>query len=858
MFEGYRYVDESGNGVRRFTNPQAVKTVYEHLSTEDLPDSRRRARIRGLYDGNLPYDPKKLENSAQKNLANINSLGLKGIIDNRASVILRLQSDTANLIELRPIARELAGPDAEVIGRVVAEEVSAMLRKNKRFIPALARMNKEADLYGLGPITWPTSADYCPVALDRAQVRFIGNGPVCSTDHELFMFESTLTADYLRFLLDNEEIAEAEGWNVAQVKSWLVRAYGEKQEESRDQPGVEGSTSMLEAQLSYVRRNVLGEDSQFKPFYVIHAFVKEIAWPRGITHIITPAAETTEKFMYEKRNAYRTMDECFMWYPYSVTDRYAREVRGLASFLYPIERVNNRLTCNIIDSAFLATSMVLTQNSGAAAAQDITISEQGRYTVLPAGLVPAQSQVKPDLQSLLTVKQALDQMGVASVGGAGLGPVATTGPSVFSQVKGQQTKTELELAQRLRSNRDHAEFSQREDVLNSIFSETFRRILRLAFLDPIQRVDFPEVDEFLSRCAMRGVTLEMLMTVPKLFTIVACRDLALGAEGKVAALDNYIQLYGGTIDEAGRRFIARESARLQFGQRDADRIISESSQNMTPGDQESKAADENNLMKLGFPATCGQDQLHWSHIPVHSQLLQEIVQMVAAPDDNTPDLNEFNGDPNQSMHIAEQTIQNLKEDPRKVLGMLEMCSSHVQEHLAIGGQQIGMKAQASLVQKMLRDLRPTVKALNLAIATQERVEQAQREQAERDRQKEIEVAAMEKAKVAEIEADRKAETERYRADREHEVAMYKADLEAQRGSVQSARDDRMAEAANARADAAARLKAENERRLTEARVNAANAVGRFNSTNVVTGNKPVRPSDIAGTGTDNQLSFESV
>lgn len=859
MFDGYNYIEKNGEGAkRRFSSPQAVRAVYEHLSTEDLPDSRRRVKILGLYNGNLPYDPKKLEASAQKNLANINTLGLKGLIDNRAGVILRLESDTANLIELRPIARELAGPDAEKIGRVAAEEFSTMLRENGKFIPALARMNKEADLYGLGPITWPSSLDYCPVALDRAQIRFVGNGPVNSSGHEMFMFESTLTAEYLRFLLDNPEIAEAEGWNIRAVKRWLLTAYGKEQQESRDQPGTEGSTTPAEAQLSYIRRNVLGEDEQFKPFHVIHVFVKEIAWPRGITHIMVPAAETTEEFLFEKPNAYRNLDECFLWFPYSINERYAKEVRGLASYLYAIERTNNRLTCQIIDATFLAASLVLTQAAGTAQAQDLTITEQGRYTFLPAGFQPAQAQVKPDLEALLSVKGALDQMGIASASGMDKGSLGTTGPKLFESGKAP-SKAELELQQMLRSRQNEAEYAQRQDVMNKICRQSFIRALRLAVLDPVERVDYPEIDDWIHRCEMRGVTLEMLTSIPQLFTIVACRDLALGADGKIAALDAFVQLYGGTLDESGRRFIARESARLQFGQRDADQIIPEVSRDQAPSDQASFATMENNQMKMGFQVVVGQDQLHWSHIPIHAQLLQEIVEKVAAPNDNTPNLNDFNGDPEQSMSIGEQTLDNIKEDPRKVLGILTMCSKHVQEHLAIGGAQIGMEQQAKQVQKMLRDLRPTTKALNLAVATQERVEQAKREEQEREMQALKDAADQTELEKAKYEIDKKAEIDRYRIDKEDEVARLRLDHEGRRGQVQDQIAADRAARDEARRDTEAQAKIDANKKLSDAKTNAALAVGRFNAVNTITGMKSVSPEQIANPSeTEQGLDFSSL
>ena len=342
--------------------------------------------------------------------------------------------------------------------------------------------------------------------------------------------------------------------------------------------------------------------------------------------------------------------------------------------------------------------------------------------------------------------------------------------------------------------------------------------------------------------------MEHLLSIPQFYTIGASRELALGADGMAAELDAFNQLYGGIVDEAGRREIARKRAILRFGQKEADRIIPESNRDKMPSDQASKAVDENNLMKLGFKPMMGQDQWHWSHIPVHAQLLQEIVEMVQASEDNTPELNEWNGDPQQSMQIAERTLQNLQEDPKKILGILVTCSQHVQEHLSVGGSQVNMHDQAKQVEKMLRDLRPTIKALNLAVATQERVEQAQREQAERDQQAAIDQAAEEKAQVARIEADKKAETDRYRIDRESEVARYRAEVEAGREGRRMDMEESRMRGEEARRDAQAEAQIVREEKIAGAKANAANAVARMNAVQDATGFRAVRPDQVAEMG----------
>lgn len=833
---GYNIATPTAKPARsRFTDPVALRNVYDRLTDDDAPEAARRAKLYRLYDGFLPHDPKVLESCGLKNIANVNFLGLKGTIDNRADAILKLSSDTTNLIELRPLAREVAGPDAVRIAQVVAEEFSTIAREEGRMIPAISMMNKEADLYGIGPITWTSSEDYNPVALARGQIRFIGDGPVISKDHELIMFETTLQASYLFYLLDHEESAMAEGWDIAAIKEWIVRVFANN-EETAANPGVEGSTSAIEAALSLIRQNRFEEEHQFDRLKVIHAFVKEMEIPRGITHLIMPATEQ-KRFMFRKQNAYETMDECFLWFPYSCNVKYAKEVRGLASFLYPIEQLNNRFTCQMVDVGFRAASFILSQKT-AGSQQQLTINEQGPYTFIPQEFVPAQSQVAPNFQQLAQLKQLLDGIGVNSVTGSDKGPLASTGFKL-QQGSDRQTKAEVELQNRLRSHKEEALFIQRMSTLDKVFRESFRRFIKLA-LDPdaTKLIDYPEIRRFIDRCARRNVTMEHLALVPSMFTVATCRDLILGSEGKVGVLADVLSTFGGNLDEPGRRAATRDIIQLRLGTTAADKYAPEQNRDQLPSDSASIANGENNDMRAGQKALAGYDQNHWAHIPVHAQLLQEIVEQVAAPEDN--------GAAGADESIGEQTLQNTGNDPRGMLQMLVMCSQHIQEHLQYGGTQLGMEGQVKQVQKMIRDLRPTIKALNLAVATQERVEQAQREQAERDRQAELDKLAEEKAQVARIEADKKAETDRYKIDREHEVAMHKLDLEREVAGAQTARDDQTTAANIARADAESEARVTRDQKLNDAKVNAANAVNRMNLMNEGTGYPATSPAEVSG------------
>lgn len=841
-FEGYNIVEKNGAPARsRFTDPQALRAVYDKLTEDDFLEAERRAKIRRMYDGNLPYDPKRLESCGLKNIANVNFLGLKGVIDNRSGAVLRLASDTTDLVELRPLSRELAGPDAEKIGGIVAKEFSRTIREGGLVIPALSMMNREADLYGLGPVAWASADDYRPIALERAQVRFVPDGPVNSSQHELIMFETQLPASYMFYLLDHQDEAAAAGWDVPAVKRWVVDAFRNGME-SRATPGMEGGTSWIESALSLIRQNRFEEEHQFDRLNVIHAFVKEMGFPRGITHIISPASEQKD-FLFRRVNAYMSMDECFMWFPFSCTERYARAVRGLASFLFPVEALNNRFTCQLVDVSFRAATFVLAQKS-AGAQPNLTVNEVGPYTVIPAEFAPAQSQVAPNIQQLAQTKQLLDAVGVNSVTGGAYGPLGTT--SIKTE-KGpdRQTKAEVELQQRLRAQKEIELFVQRITVFDKVFRETFNRFIRLAVSqDPTKLADYPEIVTFIERCARQGVTLDMLAALPQTFTVVTCRDLILGSEGVVTALTEVLGQFGGNLDEAGRKAATRAIVALRLGDRQADRVIPELSRDQAPSDQSSFAMLENSVMKMGGTVAMGQDQWHWAHIPVHAQILQEIVQQIEAPEDNNPESDSFGS---QDQSIAEKTLERAP-DPKSVLQLLVKASQHVQEHVQVGGQQIGMQDQAKQVMKMIHDLRPTIKALNLAVATQERVEQAQREQQEREMQDLRDRAEGNDFAKEKYKADLSARVAQYKADLEHDIALRRLGQEGEQAAARGAAADRASEADIARRDAEAGARMQREEKLADAKVNAANAVARMNAVQEGSGFGRTTPEDIMNEG----------
>ena len=198
------------------------------------------------------------------------------------------------------------------------------------------------------------------------------------------------------------------------------------------------------------------------------------------------------------------------------------------------------------------------------------------------------------------------------------------------------------------------------------------------------------------------------------------------------------------------------------------------------------------------------------------------------------------------------------EDPRGLLQTLVACSQHIQEHLAIGGMQIGMQGQTKQVQKMLRDLRPTVKSLNLAVATQERVEQAEREKREREMEELQRRADENDFRKEAYKADKKAEIDKYKADLQHEVDMHKLGLESETRGRQAEIEDRKAAGDEERRNRETDAKISANDRMVQAKASAASAVQRMNAVQQATGFSQTSPADIAGEEEPDAGSFMSL
>ena len=163
-----------------------------------------------------------------------------------------------------------------------------------------------------------------------------------------------------------------------------------------------------------------------------------------------------------------------------------------------------------------------------------------------------------------------------------------------------------------------------------------------------------------------------------------------------------------------------------------------------PSDAASFAQMENNDMMELANVLVASDQLHWSHIRVHGELLQQIMQQVQ---------------------------QNQIEDPQRTLDTLQLIAEHIREHLGFGRLQTGMEPRAKQIEQGLRSLHPYIKMLTMQAAAIQKQQDAQerQQQIEMDRLREQAEGKDAETKIHEI--DTKAALKLREQDLDHEVKM---------------------------------------------------------------------------------------
>lgn len=648
-------VTEGGAPVKeRITSIAAARAVHDQLK-EDDQELYRRARLKGLIDGNPPYNSSRLKELGMGHKTNINFLEARAILDQKASARFELFFEVPTLIDVQLSPLLPPNPQASAWGKIIAEEFTRLLFDWPGYLYNAQIAGRECDAYGVGVMLWRDEWDWRPKAFHRGNFRFPARAELDVTTLPVFSVRDSFTlSDLYKWALEDEKLSQEEGWVPAAVKRLFIKIY--LKGETQDQTDV-FQTSEWESLQQRLRDNDWSvQDKAFSDIDVVHICVAE-GDTGEVSHYImseTPDAGRDE-FLYRKPRRFNNMRNALWLLPYNDGDRYIRSCRGLASMIQPHCDLSNRYLSQVFDAGFLTGSLIL-QPKSAVDMSKLQLIRMGAITIIPPGTETIQTSFTPKISELVILRDLSSSIMKNNSG------TFRQNPELFSERQPQKTARQVVEEVAKESRMEKANIAYEYYHFEQLYKEMFRRMLQPGYIQG--KANYPgkaEARQFVFRCIKRGVPQD-LMFAPGIWDVHVTRAIGMGSWGVKLDLSNQVLAQRYLYDEEGQTNAARDWLAVRVGYQNVDRYKPMKNRDLVSSNESSLAVLENNDLVEGTACSVGSDQVHAVHFRVHVALLSKLVEQ----------FNTGNYDPMQMAKIlgvilphTEETLKYLAQDPTR-------------------------------------------------------------------------------------------------------------------------------------------------------------------------------------------------
>lgn len=628
-------VTEAGMPVEeRITTVQAARSLYKKMYQAWLPTAKRRSRLKGLVDGNPPFENAKLVELGLGYMTNINFLEARGILDQKAGAFYELFFEVPTLVEVKQkFGVDPSNPLSDY-GPIVAEEFSKLLLDWKGFLLGMLKARREADVHGFGVGLWRDEWDWRPEFFSNGNFLTDLKSALDVDKLNFFFVRDMMTAgDLYRAAIKPGKIAESEGWDIATVKRVLTEVYiKEAQNSTGDE---QFQTSTWEAIQQSIRNNdYWTQTAELEQVRVVHMLVKEIG-TGSVSHYIFPEKQfvesagvvgeggpVVEKFMFRQHERYDKMSQVLWLFFANDGDGFMKSVRGLASMIEPHCDLSNRFLGRVFDAGFMTSSLVL-KPATAVDVSRLQLVRMGLITVVPPGLDLQQSSFMPQIGSLVQIRELSTAVLRNNTG------VYKQVPEAFNESMPAKTARQVMSEETKEARLEKSSVAFDYSQIQELYREMFRRATKKDYL--LARTKYPgqvEARAFIGRCILRGVP-EALLYAPDMFEVSITRAIGMGSWSVKMDISNQILSAAGKMDQLGGRNAFRDWIAVRVGRQNVDRYAPPVDRNQIPSNDTSVATLENDALANGQQAVVGNDQGHMIHALVHVAPIVQVVQQWA-------------------------------------------------------------------------------------------------------------------------------------------------------------------------------------------------------------------------------------
>lgn len=656
-------VTSNGSPVKeRITSILSARARYNKLVQDANPEAIRRARLKGMIDGNPPRSPTRLRELGMGNAINVNFLEARAILDMKAASYYELFFEVPTLIETK-LRYKLSLPSEQQMmanqwAQIVSEEFTRTMFDWPGFLINMDKARREADAYGVGVMFWGDETDWRPKAYSRGSFY---PDPMAELDVDNlgdFCLRSKMTAHELWKAIEDEDSATKIGWNVSAVRRVLVKTF---LKEGQNATGDVYQTSDWESIQQRLRNNDWSiQDKAFDTVKIVHQCIKETDTGE-VSHYIFPedADAGRDDFLFSKPRRFKKMSQVLWWLPYNSGDHYLRSCRGLASMIEPHCDLSNRYLCQLFEAGFLTGSLIVQPQTELDLSR-MQLIRMGAVTILPARLEAIQTSFTPRLSELVELRDLSSAIMKNNTG------VFKQHSEVFAERGPQKTARQVveEVAKENRVEKAGIAFDYVQ--LDHLYREIFRKIVNPDLISA--EGEYPgqkEARDFVMRCITRGVPQD-LITNSVMWDISATRAIGMGSWSVKMDITGQVLGMRSLLDEEGQTNAVRDRLAVLVGYGNVDRYKPMRNRNEVPSNEHGIATLENNDMIEGSQVPVGNDQVHGIHEIIHRGLIIEILKGAAqVPVEQIPDVPKLIAMLSVLLPHYAQTLQFMGADPER-------------------------------------------------------------------------------------------------------------------------------------------------------------------------------------------------
>jgi hypothetical protein len=435
-----------------------------------------------------------------------------------------------------------------------------------------------------------------------------------------------------------------------------------------------GTLVDYEALQAELKNNDLYTGIQNPTVAVLHYWIREM--DGSVSHYIS-AESTPKDFLYKKISRYPSPEQAYVMFSYGVgSNGTYHSVRGLGNRIFSHIQTSNRLRCQQIDGAMLASAIMI-QPENQRSLDELQFTFYGSYAVMSPNIKIIEkaipnlgTAVQPALQDLTQQLQLNTDT------------ISTYGPTQGSPYRNQmQISSDMDVATRL------------SGASLNLFYSSWHRLLREIVRRVVQNKKSDKaINDFYARCDARGVPKKFIQTLDVDRT-KAVRSIGGGSMANRLMALRELQANSGQFDEVGRKNLTRDIVSTRVGHDLADRYAPVGKESRQTVDTKI-AMLENNTLQSGAPIQVISSEMHGTHLQIHAPVLNQLIEQI-----NTG-----------------------ASDPTQVMPILQAFYQHISEHVQFAS---GDPALSGIVGQTNQILQITEEALN---NTQKRMEKMQREQ----------------------------------------------------------------------------------------------------------------------------------